>query len=53
MQEIDLKERLWPFRENDGKSCSIDIAGINPEYVYRMWGGTVPLEEIEAAMKAL
>ncbi len=29
----------------------MDIGGITPEYVYRMWGGTVPLDEIEEGMK--
>ena len=28
------------------------IAGITPEYVYRMWGGSVAMEDIEAAMAA-
>ena len=27
----------------------MDIGGITPEYVYRMWGGSVAIEEIEAA----
>ena len=35
----------------EGRSCSMDIDGITPEYVQRMLGGTVPLEEIEAALK--
>ena len=24
---------------------------VTPEYVYRMWGGSVPLEDIEAGLK--
>ena len=28
----------------------MDVGGITPLYVYRMWNGSVPLEEIEAAM---
>jgi hypothetical protein len=31
----------------------MDIGGITPEYVYRMWGGTVPINEIEAAFEVL
>lgn len=50
MQEIELKDRLRSFIENEGKSCSMDIGGITPEYVYRMWGGQVPLDEIEKAL---
>lgn len=49
----DVVIRLREFIENEGKSCSMDFGGITPEYVYRMWGGTVKLEEIEKAMAAL
>ena len=45
--------RLREFIENEGRSCSMDLAGITPEYVYRMWGGTVPLYEIEAGLKVI
>lgn len=45
--------RLREFIENEGRSCSMDLAGITPEYVYRMWGGTVALEEIEKALAEL
>ena len=45
--------RLRELIENEGRSCSMDRAGITPEYVYRMWGGTVPLEEIEAGFKGI
>lgn len=51
--EKDIVSRLREFIENEGKSCSMDFGGITPEYVYRMWGGTVPLEEIEKAMKEI
>ena len=50
---IDLKTRLKQFIEFEARSCSMDSVCITPEYVYRMWGGTVSLEEIEAALKAL
>lgn len=45
--------RLREFIENEGKFCSMDFGGITPEYVYRMWGGSVPMEEIEKAMKEI
>ena len=48
--EMDIPQRLQEFIESEGKSCSMDIGGITPEYVYRMWGGAVPLSEIEGAM---
>lgn len=51
MQDISLK--LKEFVENEMRSCSMDIGGITPEYVCRMWGGSVAVEEIEAAMKYL
>lgn len=48
-----IVSRLRVFIENEGRSCSMDLAGITPEYVYRMWGGTVALEEIEKALAEL
>ena len=51
MTDTSLEERLQSFIESEGKSCSFDPELITPEYVYRMWGGTVPLDEIETAMK--
>jgi hypothetical protein len=50
---IDIVTRLRAFMENEAKSCSMDFGCISPEYVHRMWGGTVKLEEIEKAMAAL
>ncbi len=49
----DIVSRLKTFIENEMRSCSMDIGGITPEYVHRMWGGTVALEEIEEAMEEL
>ena len=49
----DLVTRLRQFIEHEARSCSMDPGCITPEYVYRMWGGSVPLEDIEAAMKAI
>lgn len=50
---MDIEERLRIFMEDEARSCSMDPGCITPEYVYRMWGGTVPLEEIAAAMEQL
>ncbi len=47
MIESELKRRIQEFMESEGKSCSFDPALITPEYVYRMWGGAVAIEEIE------
>ena len=49
MQDIRLK--LQEFIESEARSCSMDFGCITPEYVYRMWGGNVPLNEIETALK--
>lgn len=48
---IYLIERLKDFMENEARSCSMDFGCITPLYVYRMWGGEVPLNEIEEALR--
>ena len=48
-----LRNRLLEFIENEARSCSMDPGCITPEYVYRMWGGKVPLEEIVRAMEKM
>lgn len=50
---MDIVERLQEFIENEMRSCSMDFGCITPEYVYRMWGGTVAIEEIANAMNNL
>lgn len=47
--EKDIATRLREFMDNEAKSCSMDFGCISPEYIYRMWGGQVPLSEIEKA----
>ena len=47
----DVVSRLKEFMEHEARSCSMDPGCITPEYVYRMWGGTVPLNVIEEAMR--
>lgn len=47
----DLVKNSRIFVENEGRSCSMDIGGITPEYVQRMWGGSVSIKEIENAMR--
>ena len=49
----DLEIRLQQFLENEARSCSMDFGCITPEYVYRMWGGSVALEDIKAGLKEL
>lgn len=50
---MDIVERLKTFMENEARSCSMDYGCITPEYVYRMWGGSVALEDIEASLEEL
>ena len=45
--------RLKEFMENEARSCSMDFGCVTPEYVYRMWGGSVAIEDIEYAMKVV
>ena len=33
--------------EDEARSCSMDFGCITPEYVYRMWGGTVRMLYVE------
>ena len=46
-------ERLKEFIENEARSCSMDFGCVTPQYVYRMWGGTVEFEDIEAGLKEI
>ena len=48
--KMDVVERLRQFMEDEARSCSMDFGGITPLYVYRMWNGEIPLDEIESAM---
>lgn len=43
-------DRLKEFMENEARSCSMDFGCVTPQYVYRMWGGGVSIEEIASAM---
>lgn len=49
----DIVTRLKDFIESEMRSCSMDIGGITPEYVQRVWGGRVAIEDIEAAFEEL
>lgn len=48
----DTITRLRQFLESEARSCSMESGLVTAEYIYRMWGGSVPLPEIEAAFKA-
>ena len=46
MTDTTMIDRLKQFVESEMRSCSFDPELITPEYVYRMWGGAVAIEEI-------
>lgn len=47
----EIVNRLQEFVENEARSCSMDYGSVTPQYVYRMWGGTVALKDIEEGLK--
>lgn len=51
--QTDTISRLRSFILQEARSCSMDTGCITAEYVYRMWGGSVPVEEIELALNKL
>jgi hypothetical protein len=50
MEKENLTERMRQFIEDEARSCSMDPACVTPEYVFRMWGGKVPLDDIAKAL---
>ena len=50
---MNIVNRRLQFIESEGKSCSFDPELITPEYVYRMWGGAVAIEDIATAMEGV
>lgn len=53
LEEGFVINRIREFIENEARSCSMGFGCVTPLYVYRMWGGIVPLNEIEATMKVI
>ena len=51
MIDATMIDRLKQIVESEMHSCSMDIGGITPLYVYRMWGGAVAIEDIATAME--
>lgn len=49
--DAGLISRLREFLEDEARSCSMDFGCVTPEYVYRMWGGAVAIEDIATAME--
>ena len=53
MQMENITDRLREFIEDEARSGSMDFGCITPLYIYRMWGGNVSIEEIEAGLQEL
>ena len=53
MQMENITDRLREFIEDEARSGSMDFGCITPLYIYRMWGGSVSIEEIEAGFQEL
>ena len=53
MVNTELLDKLKGFIENEARSGSMDFGCITPLYVYRMWGGSVSIEDIETGFKEL
>ena len=49
----ELVARLREFIEVEARSGSMEPALITAEYVFRMWGGAVSIEEITAALSVV
>lgn len=49
-EHSSLSSQLIQFLENEARSCSMDFGCITPEYVYRMWGGSVAIDEIATGL---
>jgi hypothetical protein len=48
-----IVERLQDFMVQEVKSCLMDFGSITPLYVYRMWGGSVAIDEIATGLTEL
>ena len=51
MEKETLIERLQQFLDSEARSCSMEPGCVTPEYVCRMWGGTVTPDEIAQALE--
>lgn len=52
-EQAQLRSQLTQFMENEARSCSMDFGCVTPLYVYRMWGGSVAIDEIATGLKEL
>lgn len=50
---MELIDRLRELMEQEARSGSMDFGCITPLYVYRMWGGSVAIDEIATGLTEL
>ena len=50
---MDIITHLTTFIENEARSCSMDFGCVTPIYVFRMWGGTVAIDDIDNVLKEI
>ena len=48
-----IVERLRDFMVQEARSCSFNPELITPEYVFRMWGGSVAIDEIKETISII
>lgn len=53
MNSMDVISKLRRFLEDEARSCSMDFGCVTPLYVYRMWGGSVAIEDIATGLDEL
>lgn len=49
----NVVKRLKQWMEDEGMSSPTEYGANTPMYIYRMWGGEVPVKEIEKAFARL
>ena len=52
-KSTELIERLRQFMEDEGMSSVTEYGANTAEYIYKMWGGEVPLKVIERGLMEL
>lgn len=53
MMNSVVVQKLREVIEEEARSCTMDFGCITPLYVYRMWGGRVPLDDITPAFQSI
>lgn len=53
MERQALIDKVKEFMENEARSCSMDFGCITPEYIFRSWGGKIPIEDIAKALSEI